>query len=372
MERRAAGSWLLLEDERADIREDDDVDAGGFVDIPAFTSRLSTAVSPELRQPLAPDHIGHACRQCPRQGTTTHLPSFRTAATGIRALQSTTTRFLQARPPEDFASTALDAIFGGAGHTAGPPPILHPFPLGEPQLLAARQALAGPLTVVTGPPGTGKSQVIAAIMLSAAANGRSVLFAARQHRALDAVQERLEAASGDRAMLIRANQADSFQKFSFADAIGALQARGRDTDTTQPFDRLCDQLADVDARRWALLENWRDLRMETEKFAKIAHKIVTSERAVAADGMSDSPARPRPATGLWAWLWVSLRRLLSLPQCDIPFGRKWQALTSRRNLERLRRELSSTEGRISELRTALDRDGENPVALTEQIGERRS
>jgi hypothetical protein len=47
------------------------------------------------------------------------------------------------------------------------------------------------LTVVTGPPGTGKSQVVSSLIINAARNGQRVLFASKNQKAVDVVEERI-------------------------------------------------------------------------------------------------------------------------------------------------------------------------------------
>jgi len=59
------------------------------------------------------------------------------------------------------------------------------------QLEAVKAGLSAPLTVVTGPPGTGKSQCVTALVASTVASGGRVLVAARNHQALDAIEERI-------------------------------------------------------------------------------------------------------------------------------------------------------------------------------------
>ncbi|MDR3117335.1 MAG: DUF559 domain-containing protein [Puniceicoccales bacterium] len=58
------------------------------------------------------------------------------------------------------------------------------------QFYAAISAQNVPLVTVQGPPGTGKSFLVAGLMLSLLLNGRSVLLASRNHKAIDAVQEK--------------------------------------------------------------------------------------------------------------------------------------------------------------------------------------
>lgn len=63
--------------------------------------------------------------------------------------------------------------------------------LNEQQKETVRSAFNNKLTVVTGPPGTGKSQVVASIVINAARNGQRVLVASKNHKAVDVVESRL-------------------------------------------------------------------------------------------------------------------------------------------------------------------------------------
>ena len=66
-------------------------------------------------------------------------------------------------------------------------------PLNHEQIDAAANSMKYPLSVVTGPPGTGKSQAIVTIAASEILEGGSVIVASKNHQALDAVEERLTA-----------------------------------------------------------------------------------------------------------------------------------------------------------------------------------
>ena len=82
--------------------------------------------------------------------------------------------------PKAGAGTTKN-IVGGA--TA--PELAIPIPLNDAQQAALRDALNEPLTVVTGPPGTGKSQLVTSIISSAWLSGQSVLVASTNNQAVD-------------------------------------------------------------------------------------------------------------------------------------------------------------------------------------------
>lgn len=69
-----------------------------------------------------------------------------------------------------------------------------PIPADASQTEVVAQALAGRTLVVEGPPGTGKSQTITNLIVSAVAQGLRVLFVAEKQAALDVVSRRLQQA----------------------------------------------------------------------------------------------------------------------------------------------------------------------------------
>jgi RHS repeat-associated protein len=81
---------------------------------------------------------------------------------------------------EAVRDTALGLWLRGESVEAALPeegPILELLPLNTEQRQAVLQGLSAPLTVVTGPPGTGKSQVVISLLANLAWQGGSVLFA---------------------------------------------------------------------------------------------------------------------------------------------------------------------------------------------------
>ena len=99
---------------------------------------------------------------------------------------------LQAVSNSDIANSSLGGLLGEARPSvADDTLLLEPAPLNAEQRNAVRDALTEPLTVITGPPGTGKSQVVSAILVNAAWRGQRVLFSSKNNKAVDVVLDRV-------------------------------------------------------------------------------------------------------------------------------------------------------------------------------------
>lgn len=116
--------------------------------------------------------------------------------------------------------TALSALIEGSGPV---PTLLHPvvrpLPLSDAQMTAAEMGLSGTVTAIHGPPGTGKSQTIVSMIATAILTGQSVLFVARNHRALDEVEGRLADLFPDIPIVVRGRDAEGERDVSFLDAM---------------------------------------------------------------------------------------------------------------------------------------------------------
>src|SRR5439155_9431766 len=132
---------------------------------------------------------------------------------------------------EDLDQTALAALFphdepARKQATPTPPPdnALAPSPvfavdqLAQTRLLHPSQrtavvnSLAAPVSVVTGPPGTGKSEVVAAMLLNQLLRSQSTLFASKNHQALAAVVPRLNGATEGGDLIIHTSSRDLTQR----------------------------------------------------------------------------------------------------------------------------------------------------------------
>ncbi|WP_157450267.1 AAA domain-containing protein [Bradyrhizobium sp. ARR65] len=147
-------------------------------------------------------------------------------------------------PMDKLANTALATVLSntapsfGADDNVNVVPLAQNGTLTDHQLDAAEAALEHGLTVIQGPPGSGKSEVIFALLVSAVMAGKSVLFSARNHQAVDEVEKRLKAVVPDLPLLTRARDADGERDISFLDALREIahadarnSAERRDIDT---------------------------------------------------------------------------------------------------------------------------------------------
>ncbi|WP_439817489.1 AAA domain-containing protein [Zavarzinia sp. CC-PAN008] len=130
--------------------------------------------------------------------------------------------------------TALAALWSPAAEKPDAAPVLLTgSDLTDGQYAASQATLSGPLTVIQGPPGTGKSEVILSLLLSAVLQGRSVLFASKNHQALDEVEKRFRSIAGDAPLLTRGRDAGGERNESLLSALQDI-ARERTRSATAP------------------------------------------------------------------------------------------------------------------------------------------
>lgn len=126
---------------------------------------------------------------------------------------------------KEYSGTALgywlssDTVTRQKAHD--PIPLIQAVPLNSEQRDAIQRSFSNPLTVITGPPGTGKSQVVTALLMNAAWRGKRVLFASKNNKAVDVVEHRVNAL-GPRPILLRLGT-DEYQ-IKLADYLSSLLA----------------------------------------------------------------------------------------------------------------------------------------------------
>ncbi|WP_297472571.1 AAA domain-containing protein [Ferrovum sp.] len=82
------------------------------------------------------------------------------------------------------------------------PRVIEVLPLNTEQRQAIEQAMEAPLTIITGPPGTGKSQIVTDLLINAVWYGKRVVFASKNNKAVDVVETRINNL-GPRPILLR-------------------------------------------------------------------------------------------------------------------------------------------------------------------------
>lgn len=182
---------------------------------------------------------------------------------------------LQEMPPDRYRSTALgmwlerkqspDAVPVAANHA-----LLEPLPLNTEQRDAIEHALTRPLTVITGPPGTGKSQVVSSLLINAAKLGKRVLFASKNNKAVDVVEARVNNL-GPRPILLRLGRGEYQSKLT--DYLTALLA-SRATEE----DRFNHDEAEKAFQ--ATVQQIQRLQESAERVVKLRNEVDTLEQRI--------------------------------------------------------------------------------------------
>ena len=120
-----------------------------------------------------------------------------------QGLEAELEKLRDSTPDSALSESALSLLFTGA--TVERPPgsdsdevhtIAEVVALNDEQREAVRAGMTEPMTVVTGPPGTGKSQVVLTLLANAYLRGESVLFSSRNNKAVNVVEQRLNSIAG--------------------------------------------------------------------------------------------------------------------------------------------------------------------------------
>jgi len=157
-------------------------------------------------------------------------------------------------------------------------PLLEVLPMNLEQREAVSAALHRPLTIITGPPGTGKSQVVTNLLVNAAWQGKRVLFASKNNKAVDVVETRVNAL-GPRPALLRVG-AQAYQARLAEFVLALLSA------TTTKTER--DDYADAKSRHEALM-------LEHHRLANEANALVVLRNEV--DRLEQIAEEGRPTLG---------------------------------------------------------------------------
>jgi len=178
-----------------------------------------------------------------------------------------------------LSSSALRLFFGDSTTSPPRPPpdgedtLYEVVPLNEEQRNAVHSAMTEPLTVVTGPPGTGKSQVVTTILANAYLRGQRVLFTSRNHKAVDVVQDRLNALCGYplaiRAGSRRGDRNLRSELIGFLTQMLSLNAGPEDYDAENEARQAYEHLVRQRDTLWGQMEATRQARNRVDQCDRI-------------------------------------------------------------------------------------------------------
>lgn len=181
-------------------------------------------------------------------------------------------RDLAQLPEKAYADTALGRWINGTQTELAPTinsePLLEVLPMNLEQRQAVSAALTQRNTIITGPPGTGKSQVVTNLLINAAWSGKRVLFASKNNKAVDVVETRVNAL-GPRPVLLRVG-AQAYQ-VRLAEYVLAFMSS-----TTSASER--EEFAEAKARQERLLSDYARLSDQTQRFVKLRNDIDRREQ----------------------------------------------------------------------------------------------
>lgn len=194
--------------------------------------------------------------------------------------------------------TESSAEPGGPGST----PIVCPFPLTASQRDIVHRAGRDPITVVSGPPGTGKSQTAVAVALHAIAKGQSVLVATQSPMAADVLADLLDRVPGPTPVLFGGTERGWRLAQKLADGIATpapSDVRGQERAAVAKAGRLTAATT-ADLQHVAADAEWRRLALELPVLLDTAPRLLGAEATATAEEARVLATRARTANGLFA------------------------------------------------------------------------
>ncbi len=147
--------------------------------------------------------------------------------------------------------------------------LIEVLPMNSEQRQAVAVALTQPITVITGPPGTGKSQVVTNLLVNAAYSGKRVLFASKNNQAVDVVETRVNAL-GSRPILLRVGAQKAYQARLAEYVLNLLSS------TTTATEK--EDFADKKGNQDRLLAERKRLSEEVNKLVQLRNDVDFRER----------------------------------------------------------------------------------------------
>ena len=207
---------------------------------------------------------------------------------------------------EDLDQTALAGLFP---HDSPPPPespppvpdapppppapafapdhlvqtrLLHPS-----QRAAVTNSLGEKVSVVTGPPGTGKSEVVASMLVNHLLRGQPALFASKNHQALDAVLPRLNDAVIGGDLIIQTSSRELAQRQNYLGKLQSLLAKPPRPDAARG-DEFRRQFAGLFREQRTGLDDIATIQQARTEYESVNHQLAELRKLLPLAAQSDA------------------------------------------------------------------------------------
>ena len=235
-----------------------------------------------------------------------------------------------------------------------------PLPLSAPQRAAVESARTSPLTVVTGPPGTGKSYTITAMVLDALQSGRTVLITSHMDKALQVVADRVEEFVGEVGV---ARSGGRSAQRALADKLKRLTGprAPRTPDLSQlesglrRTEKARDELESYSERFKTIVANerqWSALHQESERLEPICPLPMHDWTVAELGGVERLAAKSRAniESGNWFRRWwggLQQAKLTKLIGAPVNWESNWNDIDELLHVQRLRQDRAAVERKLN-------------------------
>ena len=160
--------------------------------------------------------------------------------------------------------------------------LLHPS-----QRAAVVNAMVEPVSVVTGPPGTGKSEVVAGMLLNQLLRVRPTLFASKNHQALEAVLPRLNNTVEGGDLIIQTSSRDLAQRQNYLTKLRALLTRPPRSDAAlgEAFQQ---RFSEAFARQREAIDALQALEQAREEYGRLTQQLDEFRQHLPLQAQSDA------------------------------------------------------------------------------------
>lgn len=149
--------------------------------------------------------------------------------------------------------------------------LLNVFPMNLEQREAISKSLSEELTVITGPPGTGKSQVVSNLVVNSRWQGKKILFASKNNKAVDIVDTRVNSLT-DKPVILRLGSRSDHQD-QLIQYISNLLSSSTTGEEQQAYRNLLNKYKNIQNKYFTLDSDENDLVELRNNVDKYEQKI---------------------------------------------------------------------------------------------------